>query len=59
MLEYMKTQRLIDLKNQCNTLKEEAVKSMEAGDLKAYFEKIKRADKLKSEFSETLSLKVK
>ena len=58
MLELLKTQRLIDLKNQCNEVKEAAVKSMEQGDLKTYFDQITKADKLKREFSETLKLEV-
>lgn len=56
MLEYLKTQRLIDLKNQTEKLKAEATKAMEEGDLKTYFEKLKKASALKAEFSETLSI---
>lgn len=58
MLEYMKTQRLIDLKNQSTDLKAEATKAMEAGDLKGYFKKLELASKLQKEISETLAIKV-
>lgn len=56
MLKYMKAQRLLDLKNQTDKLKAEATQAMEAGDLKTYFDKLKKASELKAEISETIAI---
>lgn len=56
MLQLMKAQRLIDLKNQTEKLKTEATQAMEAGDLKTYFEKLRKASELKKEISETIAI---
>ena len=58
MLQLMKVHRLISLRQQYVKLKSEALKLMNAGDLKGYLEKLAQASKMKAEFSETLSLKV-
>jgi hypothetical protein len=39
-------------------MKAQALESMQAGDLKAYYEKITRVNKINAEFSETLNIKV-
>lgn len=57
MLQFLKVNRMMDLKNQSAKLKAEATKAMEAGDLKTYFDKIKKASELQREFSETLHIK--
>ena len=58
MLEEMKINRLLSLRKQLLKSKSEAKKSMNKGDLKNYLEKLKETNKLKSEFSETLKMKV-
>jgi hypothetical protein len=58
MLQLMKIQRLISLRKQYNNLKYEAVKCMNSGNLKEYLEKLTQADKVRQEFSETLTMKV-
>ena len=58
MLEVMKINRLISLREQYLKSKAEAKKSMDKGDLKTYFDKLSKTNELKKEFSETLSMKV-
>jgi len=58
MLEVMKINRLVSLRNQYLKLKAEARKTMATGDLKDYYQKLSKANKIKNEISETLSMKV-
>jgi hypothetical protein len=58
MLEALKATRLLSLREQYLKAKAEAKKSMNKGDLKSYFEKLNKTNKLKQEFSETLNMKV-
>ncbi len=58
MLEVMRINRLISLRKQLLKSKSDAKKSLNKGDLNDYYEKLKKANKLKSEFSETLHMKV-
>ncbi len=50
-----KIQKLLELRKQYLNSKAEAVKTMNEGDLKTYFEKLTNTSKLKKEFSETLN----
>jgi len=58
MLEVMKIHRLLSLRKQYMKSKLEARKSMDKGDLQNYFEKLKETNRLKSELSDTINMKV-
>ena len=58
MLEILKANRLLNLKKQQLKIREEALKSMQKGDLTAYFKKLKEADKLKVQITETALMEV-